>query len=124
MKTNETAQPGVDGAFLRALQEHRQGEVLTNLSEAMRQAVEAARKHGKTASLTLNVQFAPNAANAIAFTAEVTTKLPKELPFAGIFFSDEQGNLYRNDPLQQELPKLKTIAPEQAPAELRQAANE
>lgn len=122
MKTNDNPQPSVDGAFLRALQEHRQGVILTDLSVAMRTAVEAARKHGKTSSLTLEVKFSPNAANAIAFTAEVTTKLPKEAPFAGIFFSDEQGNLFRNDPIQPDMRPLRTVEgePEQ-PAELRKA---
>lgn len=36
----------VDGAFLRTLQEHRQGEILTELSEGMRKAVEAAKRVG------------------------------------------------------------------------------
>lgn len=99
----------VDGAFLRALQEHRQGEILTELSIEMRKAVESAQRLGKAAKLMLVVTLTPNG-NAIAFTAEVDTKLPKETPFAGIFFTDDAGNLFRNDPGQQDLPALKTLS--------------
>lgn len=99
----------IDGAFLRALQEHRQGEILTELSIEMRKAVESAQRIGRAAKLLLVVTLTPNG-NAIAFTAEVDTKLPKEPPFAGIFFTDDAGNLFRNDPGQQDLPALKSLS--------------
>lgn len=112
----------VDGAFLRALQEHNGGKVLTDLSEAMRKAVEAARTHGKTASLSLDVTFSPNG-NAIAFAAEVSVKLPKPAPYAGVFFYDESNNLFRNDPMRPELPPLRTVE-ETDNQPLKKAVNE
>lgn len=120
--TTQEPAPAVDGAFLRALQEHRQGEIITELSTKMREAVEVARKRGKTAKVILEITLSPNNSNAISFAAEVTTKLPKEDPYAGIFFSDENGNLFRNDPLQQELPPLRTVEPEQQQTELRKVS--
>lgn len=123
--SNKTSEPSaIDGAFLRALQEHRGGAILTDLAEAMRKAVEAAQRVGKTASLSLDVTFSPNG-NAIAFAAEVSVKLPKEPPYAGIFFADESCNLFRNDPMQKDLAPLKTIETDTAEtADLRKAVNE
>lgn len=107
---NEKGAP-VDGAFLRALQEHRQGETLTELSVGMRTAVEAALTCGKPAKLTLEVTFTPNGP-ALALVAEVKTKVPKIAPYAGIFFADDAHNLFRNDPKQPELPPLRTVEAE------------
>lgn len=109
----------IDGAFLRALQEHKQGDVLTELSVRMREAVAAARRIGKPAALSLEVKFTPNG-NAIAFSAEVKAKLPREADYAGIFFPDEVGNLFRNDPLQQTM-ELKTVEVPAQTQELRKA---
>lgn len=108
----------IDSAFLHALQEHQQGEVLTDLSVAMRSAVQAAKRANKPACLTLKVKFTPSG-NAVALTAEVEIKQPKEAPFAGIFFADEACNLFRNDPLQPEM-ELKTVEAEPV-TELRKA---
>lgn len=110
----------VDGAFLRALQEHNGGKLLTDMAEAQRKCVEAARTHGKTASLSLDVTFSPNG-NAIAFAGEVSVKLPKPAPYAGVFFADEANNLFRNDPMQKELSPLKVVEGEEQPQQLRKA---
>lgn len=122
-KKNQEAPPPVDGSFLRALQEHRQGMTLTELSEKMRQVVEAAHNCGKTAKLTLEVTVSPNG-NAVAFTAEVKTKIPTEKPYAGVFFMDDHFNLFRNDPKNPEIAGLRTVAAEDEQQPLRKAVGE
>ena len=120
-KTNE-AQPPIEGGILRAQQEHQQGAVISEMSAKLRTITNAAATAGKPASMTLKITILPQG-NAVAFMAEVDTKLPKSKPFAGVFFSDEDGNLYRNDPAQPALPALKTVETEQ-PIELKKAVNQ
>lgn len=122
-KTNQEAQPAVDGSFLRALQEHQQGAVLTELSSAMRKCVDATNRTGKPAKVVLEVTLASNLGKAVGFTAVVNTKLPKEKPFAGVFFHDAEGNLFRNDPDQQEIATLRVAQNPEQPVELRKAVN-
>ena len=95
---------------------------LTELSEKMRQVVEAAHSCGKTAKLTLEVTVSPNG-NAVAFTAEVKTKIPTEKPYAGVFFMDDQFNLFRNDPKNPEITGLR-VAKDTEEQPLRKAVGE
>ncbi len=111
-ETNSNPSPSIDGAFLRCLQEHRQGEVLTDLSPGPRQVVASAIQSGKSGKLTLEITVSPNG-NAVALMAEVKTKCPKEKPFAGIFFADDSNNLFRNDPKQPEMPALRSVEGDQ-----------
>jgi hypothetical protein len=115
--------PPVDGGILRVLQEHQQGAVITAASEKLREATVAARKVGKPARITLTLDILPQG-NAVGFMAEVSVKMPKSKPFAGVFFDDENGNLYRQDPNQQEMPALKTVEASTEPVELRKAVNQ
>lgn len=98
----------VDGAFLRSIQEYKGGETLTELSDAIRSAVEAVKRVGKGATVSLDIWIEPTGANAVSFAAEVSTKLPKDPPFKGVFFYDDNNNLFRNNPTQPDL-ALKTV---------------
>lgn len=113
MKTQNQNQalPDVDSAFLTLLQHHRSGQVLSDLSAAMREATEAAQLQGRKAVIILKINIEPAAksAGAVVVTDDVTLKLPVPEKRGSFFFADEAGNLLRDDPRQKELP-LKTIA--------------
>lgn len=109
----------VDGAFLRSIQEYQSGVTLTELSEAMRKAVEAVRRVGKPATVSLDIYIEPTGGNAIGFAAEVKMKLPKEPPYKGVFFYDNENNLFRNNPTQPEM-ELKTVDSAAPEAPLKQ----
>lgn len=115
-----TSTPPPDTAFLQLLQHHRSGHLLSDLSQAVREAVEASQLLGKPAGLTLKIAIKPagNGSGAVVVADKLTVKLPEELPQSSFFYTDEAGNLHRNDPNQKELP-LRVV--ETAPVtELRQ----
>lgn len=102
--------PAIDSAFLSLLQLHRRGEVLTDLSKAMREATEACQLLGKPAVITFKVAIKPagNGSGAVVVADDIKVKLPMPDKVTSFFYCDEQGNLHRNDPNQRELP-LRTI---------------
>lgn len=101
-KTNLTPAP-VDGAFLRTLQSYRNGEILSELSDALRKVNEAVNTAKKPGTITLKVKVTPNG-EAYAYAPEVSVKLPLVAKPAAIFFMDDAFNLVREDPNQQSLP--------------------
>jgi hypothetical protein len=112
-KTNEQA-PAIDGAFLAMIQNHRRGEALSDLAEAMREVTEAAQLTGKGAVLTLKIKVKPaSKGGAMVVVDEIKMTLPKAEAEGSIFFADEAGNLLREDPNQKTLP-LRSIEGGQA----------
>lgn len=109
MKTGQQtdeATPAIDSAILTVLQHHRCGTLLTDLSEGLREATEAARREGKQAVLTLKIILKPagKVPGALTIQDDVKVTLPKPERVESIFFADENGALHRNDPRQKELP--------------------
>lgn len=112
METKTDAVPGVDGAFLRTLQTHQKGKVITDVSEAIRNVTAAVREYGKTGSVTLKMTIYPATKGhetALGFECDVIEKSPHGEPFPGLFFADETNNLVRENPYQQPLPALRAI---------------
>jgi hypothetical protein len=46
---------------------------------------------------------AANGSNAVVVADKIKTTLPEPRPITSFFFSDDHGNLHRNDPNQKEL---------------------
>lgn len=91
------------------LVELRDGQVITEMSGAIHDALAAVKEHGKEAEVVLRIKVKPftnqNLAEpAITMTAEVEKKLPKEVPPATLFFLGEDGNPQRNPARQQQMP--------------------
>lgn len=108
MKTEDG--PAPSNAFLQVMQTHDGGEVCNELADAMREATAAVVLSGKASTIELRVKFTPAAKGAFGVVFS-KPKVKKSEPERGssIWFSDEAGNLHRNDPRQKELP-LKTVA--------------
>lgn len=108
MKTQTTtaeAGPAIDGAFLAMMQNHRRGETLSDLGEALREVTEAVKLTGKAGSFSLKVKIRPaSKGGAMIVEDSVTTSLPKTEAEGSIFFADDEGNLLREDPNQKTLP--------------------
>ena len=104
----------IDNGVIRALQEYNGGAAISEASEALRKASMEVRRLGKSAVVSIDVKIELTGANALVMSAEISSKLPKPEPHRSIFFSDEQGNLFRNNPLQPEM-ELKTVEGEQLP---------
>lgn len=120
---DEQVMPPPDSAFLNLLQHHRNGNLLSDLSKAIRECVEACENQGKVAGITLKIAIKPagNGSGAVVVADKLAVKLPEPTPVTSFFFSDEAGNLHRNDPRQKELP-LKVIKTTTVEQPLRQAA--
>lgn len=109
MKEEQTG-PAPSNAFLQVMQTHDGGEVCNELADAMREATAAVVLSGKASTVEFKVKFTPAAKGAFGVVFS-KPKVKKSEPERGssIWFSDEAGNLHRNDPRQRELP-LRTVA--------------
>ncbi len=103
--------------FAAFMQEHRQGGLHSELSDQLAELVLATREQGKKGSLTLKLDVAPNADGmTVTIVDSITLKKPEATRQAGIWYSDEDGNLSRRNPMQQELP-IREVRDERRAAE-------
>ena len=81
---------------LNTLQNIRQGILLDQLSVAIHDAVNAVQHFGKPAEIIVKIGVLPmgtkGVSDAVAFTGEVSTKLPKPELEQTLFFVDANGN--------------------------------
>lgn len=103
IETSDPSAPPLDTTALTVLQNTRRGEILDELSAAIRKvsgAVELTRLPGKV-TLTLNVL--PSQMPGVDFLDDIAVKIPKAKKYASHFYVDDEGNLFRTDPKQQEM---------------------
>lgn len=115
----EPPAPGQVRPFADILHDLGRGEVIDEAAVMLSDLVQTVRATGKKGSFTLRVEVSPfkGSSRQLMVTARPESKLPKGDPIAAIFFTDDAGNLLRNDPMQPALP-LRDVA--RADAELRQ----
>jgi hypothetical protein len=112
METKLTAAPPIDGSFLRTLQTHQGGKTITDVSAAIRNVTAAVREHCKPGKVVLTLTIYPATKSneqALGFEADIVEKLPRGEAYAGLFFADDQNNLVRDNPHQQDIPALRTL---------------
>lgn len=91
--------------FAAWLQEQRGGLTHAELGDALAEVVAAVVEHGKVGTLTYTVKIKPSGDGVSVFVTDtITRKAPEGDRSAALFFADEDGNLTRKDPRQQELP--------------------
>lgn len=100
--------------FALFLQEHRKGSLHTELSEQLAEVTQGVLEHGKAGSITVTINVSPIEGhragdNIVRITDKVTPKVPQPERGSAMFFADEEGNLHRNNPLQDELPGLRPV---------------
>jgi hypothetical protein len=93
--------PPINNHFINMLQGHREGVAITELSEAMAKATEAALLTGRPGSVILKFTFKPagKVAGAVVIEDDITTKLPKAEKVNSIFYFHD-GALVRDNPKQ------------------------
>lgn len=84
------------------LREIRKGRVVDRASTMLAELVRAVDETEKPGELTIKLTVKPEKGGGAAKTieAKVTSKLPLEDLPAGVFFSDADGDLHREDPTQ------------------------
>ena len=118
-QTDTTVRP-----FAAVVQEHRDGALHAELSEALQEVVAEVVTHGKAGSLTLTLNVKPadkGLGSALIIAADIKAKPPQGERPAAIFFPDESGNLFRRDPRQTELPLREAPGGRDDEAPLREA---
>ena len=97
------------------------GRIHAELSNALQKLVAAVADTGKKGSVTLQIALGPSKTEA-PFEAipAVNLKLPAPNRRASVFYADDDHNLLRRDPNQQELPGLRDVNADQ-PAPIREA---
>ena len=96
--------PPADSSFLNLLQNHRRGQVLNDIGQAMRSVVDAALLTGKPGGVTIRILIAPTNSGAVEIQDDIKTTMPKARKTSTLFFLDEAGVMVRNDPNQLEIP--------------------
>jgi hypothetical protein len=102
---SETA-PAIDRGCLNLLDQHQNGSIISDVSEAYRKVVEATQLTGKGGEVTLKIKITPpnkTVSRFIGIAMEVTTKIPKAPPYISIWYVGNDGELLRDDPNQQKL---------------------
>ena len=94
---------------LAILADLEKGRVAVQLSQAIHDAMGAAKIHGKAAQVTLTLDIRPPkevgdrmVETPMFVAAEVTTKLPKPTPLVTLFYLDADGNATRQPTREQD----------------------
>lgn len=96
--------PGHPRSFVQYLMDIGGGRLVNELTQQMRDLINGVRDTQKSGSLTLTLKVVPTRAPGMFEVLDtVTLKEPKMPAGASVFFSDEEGYLYRRDPQQPEL---------------------
>lgn len=89
--------------FADWLREDARGATHTELSEQLRQLAESVTTTGKRGHINLKVTLAPSGIGTVIVESAVTVKLPEHDKPTSFFYVDEDHNLVRNDPNQDDL---------------------
>lgn len=96
--------------FPDTLRQIRYGALQDELTDALNTLVNECAATCKTGELVLKIKLKPNPAGQIEVLDDLTVKAPKPVRGTSIFFATPEGNLLREDPRQQQLEGLRTVA--------------
>ena len=98
---------------------------MNEAGDALAMLVRSVLATGKPGTMTFNVKVSPAArgSSAVAVETDVTCKLPRPAPESTLFYSDESGNLLRDNPQQARL-DLRPVTPATATTEPEQSVNQ
>lgn len=90
------------------LQEIDDGRLHEQLTELWPSVVKKVIETNKPATLTLTLSVSSDGGRMVIVAPKVTTKMPTKTASAALFYTDEDGATYRNDPKQM---PLKNVTP-------------
>lgn len=95
--------------FTDILSDIRNGDVIGELTEQLREVVQRVRETGKAGTLTLTLKVknaSKGAGGALILEDDIKVKLPMSDKGTTVLFATEDGQLQRNDPRQPRLAEL------------------
>lgn len=106
--TDKTVRPFAD--FLR---EHGRGRTHDELGEALHDLIARVKDTGKKGSVSLTIAVEPMKKDdrMVVVSDQIKLKLPEHDRPAGVWFTDKDGNLTRNDPDQLAFESLREVPP-------------
>lgn len=110
--------------FTDVLADIRNGDVITDLTDELRELVARVRETGRPGSLTLTLkvkQMSKGVGSALVIEDDIKKKLPVAEKGTTVLFATEDGELQRNDPRQ---PRLIDIEPRGEVATMPSAAGQ
>lgn len=105
--------------FFDTLRDIRQGNLMGEAQDALRQLVEAVRDTEQPGKLVLTLTVKPATkgdTNTLIVTDDLTLKAPKVRRSPTVMFATSTNELSRRDPRQPELPGMPTVVPHRQPA--------
>lgn len=95
-----------DNSFLATLQRHEGGVVLNEMSGHLADVVRGVMATGAKGSVTLTLTVSPaqRGKGALVLTHDVKPKVPNQKASGSFWFADDNGNLTKKDPRQEEFP--------------------
>jgi len=114
MTTPATQPEGTVRPFADVLRDLHKGAVADDAAVQLAALVQAVQAHGKYGTFTLTIKVEPFKGNdrQVMMSARATAKPPKGDPVGAVFFTDDAGNLHRNDPAQMTLPLREVAQPD------------
>jgi hypothetical protein len=98
--------------FTDLLRDIRRGQVVQIATDKLAEVVRAVDRTGGVGTLTITLKIKPSkhGGNEKTIEAHVSAKAPVDPVAPAVFFSDDEGDLHRNDPKQSEMP-FEQVAP-------------
>ncbi len=94
----------IDQSFVMLLTQHRGGEALNELGQALRDVTDAALLTGNPGVITLKLMIDPTKSGAVELYDDQKITMPKAEKVGSLFFVGQDGKLQRNNPAQLEMP--------------------
>ncbi|EPX82068.1 hypothetical protein [Salipiger mucosus] len=88
--------------FLEFLQSFRRGELLREADERMSEVLAAIQDTGNSGEITVKLPFKVNKAGQIECVPQITAKKPRREMGTGVYFLNDEAQLTRRDPNQQD----------------------
>lgn len=101
MSTENPQPPSDPGEFASLLMQHAKGRAHDEATRLLAEAVEAVKRTGKKATVTVQLAVHPvkNNVEVVRIEDKVTSNIPDD-PRSSMWFADDDGALHRNDPNQ------------------------
>lgn len=113
--------PPSSGVFVSTIATLKNGSFVNELDDALRLVTEAVNECQKKGSITLQLTVMPNGVGLGGYplfqvVPNITPKAPRKAEKAQSFFADEEYNLTRRNPSQEDF-KLSAVKDDEIPAE-------
>lgn len=117
-----SSEPAATRPFADVLMDLDGGRVHSELSNALQQLVAAVADTGKKGAIGFTLTLSPSKSEApFEAVPAVVLKAPQPNRRASLFYADDDMNLVRRDPHQQELPGLRDITSDPTTRPIREA---